>query len=148
MSSDRNADEEGTARRGDDARPGADDDARPGADDRDTSSRERSSAGGRDVDVPLRVYKTVTVFSTLIAVVCVVLGFVLLDAATLQMSALRRGVAAALGALGLRPPGDVVAGALAAIGLLSIAFGAGVYVFGTRFRPPGMGNSQEDSGED
>ena len=111
--------------------------------------REGSHGGrsGRDIDVPIRLYKTVTVFSTLIAVVFVILGFSLLDAATLQVSVLRSLFVAALGALGVRPPGDVLTGVLAAFGLLSIGFGAGVYVLGTRFRPRGMGNSQEDSDE-
>ena len=103
--------------------------------------------GRRDVVVPMRLYKTVTVFSTLIAVVCVVLGFVVLDAATLQWSVLRQVVTGALNAVGLRPPADVLSAALAVVGLGVIAFGAGVYVLGTRFRAHGMGNSQEDSTE-
>ena len=115
------------------------------SDRRDAS--EESDAGQRDVAVPMRLYKTVTVFSTLIAVVFVIFGFVFLDAATLQTSTLRRLVAAAFDALGVALPSDVLAGVLAAVGLLSIGFGAGVYILGTRFRPRGMGNSQEDSDE-
>ncbi|MFB6131328.1 MAG: hypothetical protein ABEJ28_10965 [Salinigranum sp.] len=95
----------------------------------------------------MRVYKTVTVFSTLLAVVFVVVGFTFLDAATLQLSAIRQLVDAALAALGLAIPGNVVAGVLAAIGLLAIGFGAAVYIIGARFKPRGMGNSQEDSDE-
>ena len=43
---------------------------------------DASGGRGRDVEVPLPVYKVVTVFSTLIAVVLVVGGFLALDAAT------------------------------------------------------------------
>lgn len=79
--------------------------------------------GGRDVAVPLRVYKAVTVFSTLFAVAAVVLGFVLLDRAT------QRATAA---------PEDVNV-LLAVAGLGSIGAGAVVYAFSTRFRAEGMG---------
>ncbi|GGC62044.1 hypothetical protein GCM10007209_25130 [Haloferax sulfurifontis] len=96
----------------------------------------------------MRLYKTITVFSTLIAVVSVVLGFVFLDAATLQVSALRAVVAGALGALGIGVADGLLSTALAVVGLSIIAFGAVVYTLGTRFRAQGMGKSQEDSGED
>ncbi|MFC5970286.1 hypothetical protein ACFPYI_02990 [Halomarina salina] len=56
---------------------------------RDTDSADGDSAGGQptraadgDVVVPVDLYKVVTVFSTLIAVTFVVLGFLFLDAAT------------------------------------------------------------------
>ena len=102
---------------------------------------------GREVEVPMRLYKTVTVFSTLIAVVTVVVGFVLLDAATLRVSVLRRLVATLLAVVGV----DVTEGTLTTLfglaGLLSIAGGAGVYVLGTRFRAPGMGNAQDERDE-
>jgi len=106
--------------------------------------------GGRDVVVPLRLYKTVVVFSTLIAVVSVVLGFSLLDAATLRVSVVRSLVVAALSAVGVVPGEGVLSTVLAALGLSVIAFGAGVYTIGTRFRTAGMGNAEadaEDSGE-
>ncbi len=86
---------------------------------------------GRDVVVPLRLYKTVTVFTTLIAVVGVVAGFMVLDAAT------RAGRAA---------PSEVDA-ALALLGLALIAGGGAVYVFGSRFRAPGMGKAKDRSDE-
>jgi hypothetical protein len=100
--------------------------------------------GGRDVVVPLRLYKTVVVFSTLIAVASVVVGFTLLDAATLQVSLLRALVVGALGAVGLAPASGTLSAALAATGLVVIAFGAGVYTVGTRFRTEGMGNAEAD----
>ena len=107
----------------------------------------RDADGRRDVVVPMRLYKTVTVFSTLIAIVSVILGFVLLDAATIRLSLLRRLVIAVLQAVGISPPTTVLSAVLAILGLGIIAFGAGVYVLGTRFRARGMGNPQEDADE-
>nr|WP_224337220.1 hypothetical protein [Haloprofundus halobius] len=95
----------------------------------------------------MRLYKTITVFSTLIAVVCVVLGFVLLDAATIQFSFLRQGITAALTAVGVPVDQGALGAVLALAGIAVIGVGAGVYVLGTRFRARGMGNSQEDSDE-
>jgi len=123
------------------------DDSTP-ADEGATEERAAGRRGRRDVEVPMRLYKTVTVFSTLIAVVGVVLGFVLLDAATLQVSLLRRAVVGALALVGLDPAGDVLSAVLAGAGLACIGFGAAVYVLGTRFRARGMGKSQEDSPEE
>lgn len=84
-------------------------------------------AGGRDVVVPLALYKRITVFSTLFAVVAVLAGFLMLDAATGRAS---------------RELSEVNAG-LAVAGLLSIGAGAAVYAFSTRFRTPGMGNPKD-----
>jgi hypothetical protein len=109
---------------------------------------ETTSRGGRrDVVVPMRLYKTVTVFSTLIAVVGVVLGFMLLDAATLNVSFLGGAIRGAFAFVGLSVDDGILSTALAVVGLASIAFGAGVYTLGTRFRAQGMGKSQEDSNE-
>ena len=109
--------------------------------------RETGADGRRDVVVPMRLYKTVTVFSTLIAIVGVVLGFVLLDAATIRLSLLRRVVLGVLRAIGVVPPETVLSAVLAALGLAAIGVGAAVYVLGTRFRAHGMGNPQEDADE-
>lgn len=93
---------------------------------------DRSGWRERDVVVPIRLYKTVTVFSTLIAMVCVILGFAVIDVATNRARA---------------PIEDVnVAGALA--GLALIAFGGAVYAYGGRFRASGMGNSKDRGDED
>jgi hypothetical protein len=125
----------------------------PSSDDRDPDAKGgvRDDAAGddgrRDVVVPMRLYKTVTVFSTLIAIVGVVVGFVLLDAATIRLSLLRRVVLGVLGVVGVSPPSTVLSAVLAVLGLASIGFGAGVYVLGTRFRARGMGNPQEDADE-
>lgn len=92
------------------------------------------SFGAREVVVPLRVYKAVTVFSTLIAVVAVVAGFLVLDVATRRASA---------------PPSEIDP-VLAAVGLASIAAGGVVYAYASRFRAPGMGTSKngDDQGDD
>ncbi|QZY00974.1 hypothetical protein K6T25_02895 [Halobaculum rubrum] len=101
--------------------------------------------------VPIALYKRVTAYSTLAAVVAVVLGFVMLDAATLQVSLTRRFVVAAAGVVGIVPPETVLTALFSLVGLGSIAFGAGVYVLGSRFRAAGMGvengNAQDDDDE-
>ena len=102
---------------------------------------------GREVVVPMRLYKTVTVFSTLIAVVSVVLGFMLLDAATLNVSFLGGIVRALLSAAGVGIADGILSTVFAAGGLGIIGLGAGVYVVGTRFRAEGMGKPQDDSDE-
>ncbi|MDQ2053360.1 MULTISPECIES: hypothetical protein [Halobellus] len=94
------------------------------------------------------LYKVVTVFSTLIAVVSVVFGFMLLDAATLNVSFLGNFVRSVLAFVGLQIADGILSTVFAAVGLAIIAFGAGVYIIGTRFRARGMGKYQEDSGED
>ena len=116
--------------------------------DTETPERGNPSGRGRDVIVPMPLYKVVTVFSTLIAVVGVVFGFMLLDAATLNVSFLGGLIRGLLSFLGVSVAESVLSTVLAALGLAIIAFGAGVYVIGTRFRARGMGKSQEDSNED
>jgi len=86
-----------------------------------------TGGGGRDVEVPMRVYKTVTVFSTLFAVAFVLGGFLLLDRATDRATASLSEV-------------DPI---LAVLGLLGIVAGAAVYAFGTRFRAEGMGTPKD-----
>ena len=88
-------------------------------------------AGDRDVVVPLRLYKTVVVFSTLIAAGSVVAGFLVLDAAT------KAGRAAP----------SAVNGPVALLGLGFIAAGAAVFAYGARFRAPGMGKAKDESDE-
>jgi hypothetical protein len=90
-----------------------------------------ADGGRRDVIVPLRLYKTVTVFSTLFAVVFVLAGFVLLDSATNRATAELSEV-------------DPVTGIL---GLASLVFGAAIYAFSTRFRTAEMGKAQDDADE-
>jgi hypothetical protein len=86
---------------------------------------------GRDVVVPERLYKTVTVFSTLFAIVSVVGGFVALDAAT------NRGAAA---------PSEVSV-PFAVLGVALIAAGGVVYAFASRFRARGMATDKDSDDE-
>jgi hypothetical protein len=102
-----------------------------------------SPSARREVEVPLRLYKTVTVFSTLIAIVAVVVGFLLLDAATIGTGLLRRAVVSLLSVLSLTPPESVLSVLFAIAGLLCIAGGAVVYVLGTRFKAPKMGDGED-----
>ncbi|QZY04170.1 hypothetical protein K6T36_13835 [Halobaculum roseum] len=101
--------------------------------------------------VPIALYKRVTAYSTLAAVVTVVLGFVMLDAATLNVSLTRQLVVGVFGAVGIGPSETLLTALFSLAGLGLIAFGAGVYVLGSRFRAPGMtggnGNSQDDDAE-
>lgn len=105
--------------------------------------------GSRDVVVPMPLYKTVTVFSTLLAVAGVVAGFVLLDASVMRGGVVRVVVNAVLSLGGLRvQPGvwNTIEPAFAVLGLGSIGLGAVVYVLGSRFRAEGMGEDDEDPG--
>ena len=85
----------------------------------------------REVVVPLRVYKAVTVFSTLFAVATVVGGFIVLDVVTNRARATIEE---------MNLP-------LALTGLALIVAGSVVYAFSTRFRAEGMGKSKDDSNE-
>ena len=98
-------------------------------DDRDAD--ESDDREGREIVVPMRVYKTVTVFSTLFAMAGAILGFVLLDSATNRATAELSEVNVAL----------------AMAGLASILAGAAVYAFATRFRADGMGNAKDGDDE-
>lgn len=80
----------------------------------------------------MRVYKTVTVFSTLFAVVGVVGGFVVLDVATNRAQADLAAV-------------DPL---LALVGVVLIVTSTAVYAFSTRFRAEEMGNDKENEDED
>jgi hypothetical protein len=97
----------------------------------------------REVVVPLRIYKTVTVFSTLLAVVLVVLGFAFLDAATIRGGMFGILIDAIPVSLSLPISSAMLDAALATIGLACIAAGAGVYVLGARFRTAGMGKGKD-----
>ena len=99
-----------------------------------SASAERTDVGepgGEDVVVPLRLYKTVTVFSTLIAIVAILAGFVLLDKGTQRATA----------------SPEEVSLPLVALALALIVGGSAVYAFSTRFRTAGMGKSKDDTDE-
>ena len=99
-----------------------------GASETERGGQDREG-GGREVVVSRELYKIVTVFSTLIAIAAVVGGFVLLDTAT------NRTLAA---------PSEVDL-PLAIAGVGSIALGAAVYAFASRFRTQGMGSPNSDA---
>jgi len=104
----------------------------PAADSSDsTADSDTSGPDARSVRVPTRVYKSVTVFSTLFAVVTVVGGFVVLDAATKRAS------------VSLAEADPV----LALVGIGLIVLGAVTYAFSTRFQAEEMGNAKDDDDE-
>lgn len=100
----------------------------PVSDDADQATAEaldvETGPSGRDVALPLELYKIVTVFSTLFAIGMVVLGFILLDWGTQRATAAVSDVNILITMLGLG----------------AIAFGAGTYAFSTRFRAEEMGS--------
>ena len=99
--------------------------------DSSTNDTDDGETGAREVEVPLRLYKAVTVFSTMFAVAFVVGGFIVLDTATRQ---------ARLSLSEMDLP-------LAILGVAMIAAGATVYAFATRFRAEGMGKPKDGSDE-
>ena len=112
---------------------------------------ETDERGSRDVVVPMPIYKTVTVFSTLLAVVGVVGGFVLLDAAVMAGGIVRFVVNAVLSIFSVRVAPAVwttLQPVFAVLGLVGIALGAVVYVLGSRFRAEGMGEDGDDETDD
>ena len=103
-------------------------------DDRDDPGVDASgeaTPGGRDVVVPLRLYKTVTVFSTLLAIAAILAGFVLMDRGTQRATA----------------SPEEVSLPLVALGLSLIVGGSALYAFSTRFRAEGMGKPKDDTAE-
>ncbi|MEF8853187.1 MAG: hypothetical protein V5A28_12355 [Haloarculaceae archaeon] len=99
--------------------------------DGDAADGDAPDPDTRSVAVPTRVYKSVTVFSTLFAVLTVVVGFVLLDAATKRAS------------VSLAEADPV----LALAGLGSIVLGTVTYAFSTRFKAEEMGNAKDADDE-
>lgn len=97
----------------------------------DGDREKREGVPTRDVVVPMRLYKTVTVFSTLIAIVLVLGGFVLIDLATDRATA----------------EVSEIDPLVAILGLAGIVGGAAVYAFSTRFRAEGMGKHKDESDE-
>jgi len=95
----------------------------------DQSAGAADGSERRDVVVPLRVYKAVTVFSTLFAVVSVVAGFILVDVATQRASA----------------PASEIDVPVGIAGIACILAGTVVYAFSTRFRTEEMGKSKDDA---
>ena len=96
-----------------------------------TGGPQVTDTGKREVIVPMRLYKTITVFSTIIAVVAILGGFILLDMATDRAQAAASDVSIAV----------------ALLGVALILGGAATYAFSTRFRTEGMGNAKDAADE-
>lgn len=120
---------------GDSGRGSRGDSSPPDPTDEGETGPTAGPGGRREVVVPMDLFKVVTVFSTIIAVGLVVLGFVLLDTGTTMLG---RGSAEG---------GGVVGGLVALAGIGVILGGAAVYVYATRFRTRGMGKPKDDAGE-
>jgi|GEM_PF-3203931 len=90
------------------------------------------------VVVPLRVYKGITVFSTLLATALVVLGFFMFDAATRLDNPIREAAVWAVGLTGWTPSTGVVSVAFGLLGVAVLLVGAGSYILGTRFKTAEM----------
>jgi hypothetical protein len=106
----------------------------------DSGSEATSPRGrGREVVVPMALYKRVTVFGTLVAILTVLFGFVALDAALYSRSIVRVNVLWALEQAGLSVSPEVLSGGFAVLGLSLVVLGAWSYVLSTRFRTDGMG---------
>ncbi|MDZ7746230.1 MAG: hypothetical protein U5K28_06845 [Halobacteriales archaeon] len=114
----------------------------------DPNSDAASERGGRDIAVPMEIYKSITVFSTLFAVAFVLLAFVMFDAATLGRSFVRELVQDAFGAIGLGVGGQSLTIAFALIGFAFLITGSGIYILGSRFRAEEMGNAKNDADEE
>ncbi|MFT4890905.1 MAG: hypothetical protein ACI9YT_001826 [Halobacteriales archaeon] len=104
--------------------------------------------GGREVVVPMALYKRVTVFGTLVAILTVLLGFVALDAALYSRSLVRVNVLWLLDRVGLAVPTGLLSAGFAVLGLALVVFGAWTYVLSTRFRTEGMGKPKDDPAEE
>lgn len=96
------------------------------------------------VVVPMRMYKGITVFSTLVATFLVVLGFFLFDAATQAGNPIRQVVVWATGLVGIVPSSGTLGVGFGLAGIAAILLGAGSYVLGTRFKTAEMlGDGEE-----
>jgi len=100
---------------------------------------DRPTRVGEDtIVVPMRMYKRISVFSTLLAVALIVFGFFMFDAATQPQSIFRRAVVWVLGTVGVVPPSGVLDVGFGLFGVALILLGGGSYVLGSRFKTSGM----------
>lgn len=100
------------------------------------------------VVVPMRVYKGVTVFSTLLATALVVLGFFMFDAATRLDNPIREMAVWAVGLTGWTPSTGAVNVAFGLLGVAVLLVGAGSYILGTRFKTAEMLDGGETETDD
>jgi hypothetical protein len=143
--------DEASAPRSEAEQPRADDEAAERSAD-EAAGPKQVEGGRREVEVPQSLYKVVTVFSTLLSVLFVVVGFGVMDSATTVVS--NPPAALVVQVLSVVVPMDVLVAnrsALALVvglaGLGLVAGGAGVYVYGSRFRAPGMGKPKDEADE-
>lgn len=113
-----------------------------------TDSTGDSDREGRREDgtivVPMRMYKGITVFSTLVATGLVVLGFFFFDAATRTDNLIRTSVSSLVGLTGWTPPTQVLNVSFGLLGVAVIVLGAGSYILGTRFKTAEMVDADDE----
>jgi len=119
----------------------------PESDSEPTGRREDGT-----IVVPMRMYKGITVFSTLIATVLVVLGFVCFDAATRTDHLLRTSLRWVFESVGVTPSVSALNVLFGLFGVGLILVGAGSYILGTRFKTQemvdGSNSESESAGEE
>lgn len=114
--------------------------------DEDWEPDEPTRLDSDTIVVPLRMYKGITVFSTLLATLLVVLGFFLFDAATQPSNLVRGFVVWLFQLVGYVPPPGVFDVGFGLLGVASILLGAGSYILGSRFKTADM--VRGDAGDD
>lgn len=92
---------------------------------------DEEAAARRHVNVPLPIFKAVTVFSTLFAVIAIIVGLGLID----------RGTDRA------RAPVEELNLWMTFLGVALIVFGAAIYAFSTRFTPTERANDKGESSQ-
>lgn len=98
--------------------------------------------------VPTRMYKGITVFSTLLATLLVVLGFFFFDAATQPRNLIRQGVVWVFEVIGFVPSAGVFDVTFGLLGIASILIGAGSYILGSRFKAADMVRDEQPTEEE
>ena len=113
----------------------------------DTDSEQPDRREDGTIVVPMRMYKGITVFSTLVATALVVLGFFFFDAATRTDNWIRTSVSWLVGLTGWTPSTSVLNVTFGLLGVAVIVLGAGSYILGTRFKTAEMVEGTDDASE-